>query len=166
MRGLIGLAGLASLIATPLAAAPAPLPVRKVLPIELAMDAARLALTTCAGQGYAVAVTVVDREGEVRLLAASPDVSPISVELSQRKARAAALFRARSAEVGTRFQANPGFAQAMTAVEPRLSGAQGAVPILVGEELLGAMGISGAPGGDKDEACVTAGLAAIAGSLR
>src|SRR5688572_11325151 len=121
MRRLAGLAVLASLMAMPAAAAPAPLPVRKVLPIELAMDAARVALATCAGQGYDVAVAVVDREGEVRLLAASPDVGPISIELSQRKARAAALFRARSAEVGTRFQANPAFAQAMTAVEPRLS---------------------------------------------
>jgi uncharacterized protein GlcG (DUF336 family) len=149
-----------------LAAPAGGLPARHVLPVELALEAARTALAACAAQGYRVAVAVVDRKGAVEVLAADPDVSPVSVELSQRKARTAALFNARSGEVGQRFQANPGFGQAMNGVDPRLSGAQGAVPIAVEGELVGAMGISGAPGGDKDEACVQAGLAAVADRLR
>lgn len=148
------------------AAPPDTLPSRHVLPSSLALEAARVAMASCAAQGFAVAVAIVDRKGELALLAADPDVSPVSVELSQRKARTAALFNARSVEIGQRFQANPGFAQGMAAVDPRLAGAQGAAPIRVGSELIGAMGISGAPGGDKDEACVQAGIAAIAERLR
>lgn len=139
---------------------------QRVLPIGLALEAARTALATCAAQGNAVAVAVIDRNGVLRLLAADPDVNAISIELAQRKARAADMFKIRSAEVGTRFAANPGFAQAMTSVEPRLSGAQGAIPVTAGGEFVAAIGISGAPGGDKDEACAAAGLAAIAERLR
>jgi len=62
--------------------------------------------------------------------------------------------------------ANPGFAKAMTDIEPRMSTAQGAVPIKAGTEFLGAMGISGAPGGDKDEACAQAGIAKISDRLK
>jgi uncharacterized protein GlcG (DUF336 family) len=148
------------------AAGPAALVTQRVLSIELALEATKAAITACSAQGYSIAVAVVDRGGTLKLLAASPDVSPISVELAQRKARTGALFKARSAEIGQRFQAQPGFGQTMNNVDPRLSGAGGAVPIKAGEEVLGAMGISGAPGGEQDEACVNAGLAAIADSLR
>ena len=144
----------------------AALPTRHVLPIALALEASRVALAECTAKGFHVSVAVVDRDGSLRLLAADPDVSPISIELSQRKARTSALFNAKSGDIGARFQASPGFAQSMNNVDGRLSGAQGAVPIMAGGEALGAMGISGAPGGDKDEACVAAGLAAIAGSLK
>lgn len=167
MKSIVLATFLAGSISGAAAAAPEPgLPSRHVLPIALALDAAKAALAACSAQGHAVAVAVVDRRGELQLLAADPDVSPISVELSQRKARTAALFDARSVEIGQRFQASPGFAQGMAAVDGRLAGAQGAVPIRLGAELIGAMGISGAPGGDKDEACVQAGLAAIVDHLR
>jgi uncharacterized protein GlcG (DUF336 family) len=146
-------------------AASAALPTQKVLPIELAMEAAKVALAQCQSQGFNVAVAVLDREGGLRLLALSPGVTPLSAELSQRKARSAVMFRTSSAEIGARMTANPGFAKAMSDVEPKMSAAQGAVPIKAGTEFLGAMGISGAPGGDKDEACALAGLKAIADRL-
>lgn len=139
---------------------------RRVLPVAAALEAARVALADCSAKGYAVAVSIVDINGDLKLLAADPAVGPISIELSQRKARTAALFNAKSGEVGARFQASPGYAQAMNAVEPRLSAAQGALPIIVGKDPVGALGISGAPGGDKDEACAATGLAAIASELR
>jgi hypothetical protein len=44
--------------------------------------------------------------------------------------------------------------------------AQGALPIMVGEDAIGAIGVSGAPGGDKDEACAKAGIDKVAGDLR
>lgn len=143
----------------------APLPTQKVLPIELAMEAAKVALAQCQAQGFNIAVAVLDREGSLRLLALSPGVTPLSAELSQRKARSAVMFRTSSAEIGARMTANPGFAKAMADVEPKMSTAQGAVPIKAGTEFLGAMGISGAPGGDKDEACALAGLKSIADRL-
>lgn len=148
------------------AAAQGPAPVRRVLPIAAALEAARVALADCAAKGQRVSVAIVDRNGDLRVLAADPDVSPISVELSQRKARTAALFNAKSGDVGARFQASPGYAQAMASVDSRLSGAQGALPIVAGKDAVGALGISGAPSGDRDEACAAAGLAAISESLR
>lgn len=147
-------------------AAPAPLPTQKVLPIELALEAAKVALAQCQSQGFNVAVAVLDREGGLRLLALSPGVTPLSAELSQRKARSAVMFRSSSAEVGARMTASPGFAKAMADVDPKMSSAQGAVPIKAGTEFLGAMGISGAPGGDKDEACALAGLKSISDRLQ
>jgi uncharacterized protein GlcG (DUF336 family) len=147
-------------------AAPSAPATQRVLPAALALEAAGVALATCASQGSAVAVAVIDRNGVLRLLAADPDVNAISIELAQRKARAAAMFKSRSGEVGARFQANPAFAAAMTSVEPRLSGAQGAIPVTADGETLAAIGVSGAPGGDKDEACAAAGLAAVANRLR
>jgi uncharacterized protein GlcG (DUF336 family) len=148
------------------AAAQAPLPTERVLPVQLALEAAGAALAACSAQGYAVAVAVVDRKGSLTLLAADPKVSPISVELAPRKAHTAAVFGAPSGEIAARFRQNPAFAQGMAAVDPKLATAQGGVPIVAGGEMLGAMGISGAPGGDKDEACVMAGLAKIAERLR
>jgi uncharacterized protein GlcG (DUF336 family) len=142
------------------------LPSRHVLPVAVALNAASAALADCASKGFHVSVAIVDRDGSLRLLAADPDVSPISIELSQRKARTAALFNAKSGDIGARFQASPGFAQAMTNVDERLSGAQGALLIQAGAEVLGAMGISGAPSGDKDEACVATGIAAVAGAMK
>jgi uncharacterized protein GlcG (DUF336 family) len=158
-------AGLLLAVGSAQAAPSAAMPTHRVLPVALALEAARVALATCLAQGNAVAVAVMDRNGELQLMAADPDVSPISIALSQRKAHTAAVFKARSVDVGARFKANPAYEQGMASVDPHLTGAQGAVPIIVGGELVGAMGISGAPGGDKDEACVAAGLAAIADRL-
>lgn len=160
---------LASILLLPSAAAaqgPAPLEVRHLLPVEAALTAAGATIARCKAGGFEVAVAVLDRDGSVRLLAASPSVRPISIELAQRKARSSVMFQSSSAAFGERKRTNPAFAASMQSVDPRLSGGAGALPIEARGEFLGAIGVSGAPQGTQDEDCARAGLAAIAGTLR
>ena len=85
------------------------------------------------------------------------------MENSQRKAYTARTFRVPSGEIAQRLKDNP------TLPFVHLSGvvaAQGALPIKIGDETIGAAGVSGAPGGEKDEACVKAGLDKVADQLK
>ena len=143
-----------------------PLLVRHLLPVEAAMKAASAAIVQCKAGGFEVAVAILDRDGTMRLLAASPAVIPISVEIAQRKARASVMFQTSSADFGARVHANPVFAASMQSVDPRLSGGAGALPISARGEFLGAIGVSGAAQGAQDEDCARAGLAAISDTLR
>jgi uncharacterized protein GlcG (DUF336 family) len=82
-------------------------------------------------------------------------------EISRRKAYTALIFKRTSAEMGKNFST-------MTP-SPTIDGTiylAGGVPIKAGEEVIGAIGVSGAPGGDKDEACVNAALAKVADKLK
>jgi uncharacterized protein GlcG (DUF336 family) len=85
------------------------------------------------------------------------------MENSQRKAYTARTFRMSSGEFAQRVKDNP----TLSAVH--LTGviaAQGALPIKVGDDAIGAVGVSGAPGGEKDEACAKAGLDKVADQLK
>jgi len=85
------------------------------------------------------------------------------MENSQKKAYTARTFRIPSGEFAQRVKDNP------TTGAVHLSGivaAQGALPIKVGDEVIGSVGVSGAPGGDKDEACAKAGIDKIADQLK
>ncbi len=91
------------------------------------------------------------------------DAGPHTIENSQRKAYTARTFRISSGEFVQRVKDNP------TTGAVHLTGivaAQGALPIKIGDEVIGAAGVSGAPGGDKDEACVKAGLDKVADQLK
>ena len=85
------------------------------------------------------------------------------MENSQRKAYTARTFRIPSGEFAQRVKDNP------TTGAVHLTGviaAQGALPIKVGDEVIGAVGVSGAPGGEKDEACSKAGIDKVADQLK
>jgi uncharacterized protein GlcG (DUF336 family) len=91
------------------------------------------------------------------------DTGPHTIENSQKKAYTSRTFRISSGEFVQRVKDNP------TNGAVHLTGivaAQGALPIKIGEEVIGAAGVSGAPGGDKDEACVKAGLDKVADQLK
>src|ERR1700692_4565641 len=131
----------------------------KDLSMATALTIASTAIETCKGQGYRVSATVVGRNGEVIVQLRGDDTGPHTMENSQRKAYAARTFRIPSGEFVQRVKDNP------TTGAVFLSGivaAQGALPIKIGEEVIGAAGVSGAPGGEKDEACVKAGLDKVA----
>ena len=85
------------------------------------------------------------------------------MENSQRKAYTARTFRISSGEFAQRVKDNP----SISAVHlTGIIAAQGALPIKAGDEVIGAVGVSGAPGGEKDEACAKAGLDKIADQLK
>jgi uncharacterized protein GlcG (DUF336 family) len=141
----------------------AELPTQKTLSTPIALTIAQTAYETCTQQGYHVSVTVVGLEGQVLVGLRGDGASPHTFENSQRKAYTARTFRIPSGEFAQRVKDNP------TSGQVNLAGViaiQGALPIKVGDQVLGAVGVSGAPGGDKDEACAKAGIDRVADQLK
>jgi len=156
----LGIAGLGLAFAAP---ADAQLLVRKDLSLAAALSIATTAADLCKSQGYTVSVTVVGRNGEVILQMRGDNAPPHTVENSFRKAYSARTFRVPSGELVQRVKDNP------TAPFVHLSNvvaAQGALPIKAGDDVIGAVGVSGAPGGEKDEVCAKAGIDKAADTLK
>jgi uncharacterized protein GlcG (DUF336 family) len=151
--------GLACALASPASAQLA----RKDLSATTALTIAQTALETCNKQGYRVSVTVVGRTGEILVQVRGDNSSPHTLENSMRKAYTSRTTRAPSGDMVKRLKENPQLSQIYLA---NIIAAQGALPILIGEDVVGAAGVSGAPGGDKDEACVKAGLDKVADLLK
>ena len=152
--------GLAGLLATP---ASAQLLNHKDLSLATALAIATTASETCKAQGNRVTVAVIGRTGEIIVQLRGDDASPHTIENSFRKAYTARTFRAASGEFGQRQKENaPGFALWLS----NISGTPGGLPIKVGEDVIGAVGVSGSPGGDKDEACAKAGIDKVAAELK
>jgi uncharacterized protein GlcG (DUF336 family) len=135
----------------------------KDLSSTMALTIAQTAMTTCVGNGYHVSVTVLGRSGEVIVQLRGDEANPHTFENSLRKAYTSRTFRVPSGEIAKRFKDDPSyFAVRLNNVIP----AQGALPIKVGEDVIGSVGVSGAPGGEKDEACAKAGIDKVADSLK
>jgi uncharacterized protein GlcG (DUF336 family) len=144
-------------------------------PFSQLLAAAQVAIDTCKAKGYAVTVTVVDADLSTRLVLRSEGAPSQTVDISRRKAYTVVKTGMSSGEFGkTVPKPAPAAPGASTSASPPLPGAvegdpnlitwAGGLPIRVHGALVGAMSASGAPGGEKDEACVIAGLAKIAGA--
>jgi len=152
--------GLACALVTP---ASAQLLARKDLSAAMAVTIAQTAIATCTANGYRVSATVVGRNGEVLVQIRGDGTGPHTMENSFKKAYTARTFRIPSGEMEERLKKNPQMgAQYLTG----FTTGRGALPIMIGEEVIGAVGVSGAPGGDKDEACVKAGIEKVADQLK
>src|SRR5260370_8445250 len=114
----------------------------KDLSLATALTIATTAIETCKGNGYRVSATVVGRSGEVIVQLRGDDTGPHTIENSQKKAYTARTFRISSGEFVQRVKDNP------TTGAVHLTGivaAQGALPIKIGDEGIGAAAVSGAP---------------------
>jgi len=152
--------GLACVLAS---SASAELLARKDLSANTAITIAQTAIATCTANGYRVSATVVGRNGEVIVQIRGDGTGPHTMENSFKKAYTSRTFRIPSGEMEERLKKNPQMgAQYLTG----FTTARGALPISVGEDVIGAVGVSGAPGGDKDEACVKAGIEKVADQLK
>lgn len=121
----------------------------KRLSMELARDIADSAIVACRDQGYQVAAVVVDRDGIPQAVLRDVLASRFTLQIAEDKANAVVLSGVRSAE----FRKNRSdIRMEMNHVDGILV-LEGGVPIRAGGALVGALGVSGAPGGDKDEAC-------------
>jgi uncharacterized protein GlcG (DUF336 family) len=158
---LAGAALAATFVCALCTAGNAQLVTRKDLTPAMALTIAQGALDACSKQGYRVSVHVVGRDGEV--LVAVRGETPHTYENSMRKAYTSRTTRAPSGDMVKRVKENPQLPLLMLA---NITTAQGALPIKVGEDVIGAVGVSGAPGGDKDEACSKAGIDKVAGELK
>lgn len=135
----------------------------KSLTPETALVAAQTALESCRKQGYQVAVAVVDRAGLVQVLLRDRFAGAHTAEVSVQKAWTAASFRTSTTDLAHETQAG----KPMSGIRnlPRFLAAGGGLTIEGGGALLGAIGVSGAPGGEADEACAKDGIKAIADAL-
>ncbi len=130
---------------------------------ELALDLARATLADCQKRGYQVAVAVVDRFGTPQVMLRDRFAGPHTPTTASGKAWTAATFRTSTTELNAISQ--PGMMQAGLRHLPNVVIIGGGIVVEASGSLIGAVGVSGAPGGDADEACAKAGLAAIKDKL-
>jgi uncharacterized protein GlcG (DUF336 family) len=136
---------------------------RKDLSVDTALVIATTAMADCKSKGFRTSAAVVGRNGEILVHLRGDDTGPHTMENSFKKAFTSRTFRIPSGEMEERLKKNPAMgAQYLTG----FTTARGALPIKIGEDVVGAIGVSGAPGGDKDEDCVKAGLAKAADLLK
>ena len=145
------------------AAAQAPSFTVRLLTPETALKAAQAALAKCRAEGFQVAVAVVDRGGLTQVLLRDRHAGPHTLDIATNKAWTAVSFRTptRDLERLTR----PGETMSGLRNTPRFTAIGGGVLVEGGGSLMGAIGVSGAPGGDADHACAAAGVAAITDDL-
>src|ERR1700686_3687911 len=135
----------------------------KDISASMAITIAQTAIETCKANGYAVSATVVGRNGEIIVQVRGDNTGPHTIENSMRKAYTARTFRSPSGALVERVKADPTLGLIHLT---NVTANQGALPIKVGDEVIGASGASGAPGGEKDEACVKAGIDKVADQLK
>jgi uncharacterized protein GlcG (DUF336 family) len=135
---------------------------QKALSVDASLAVAHGAIDKCHADGYRISLTVLDGRGLVKVQVRGDGTGPHTLEHSRRKAYTALTFKRTSAETAKAWAA-------ATTPPPAIEGtvgAAGGVPIRAGDEVIGAIGVSGAPGGEKDEACANAGIARIADLLK
>src|SRR5258708_27201292 len=131
----------------------------KDLSTASALTMAETAVATCKSQGYNVSAHVVGRHGEVLVAMRGDNTGPHTLENSMKKAYTAQAQRRPSGDFAKAVQGNPGAGGLRLGLVP----AQGAPPVKVGEDTIGASGVSGAPRGGKDEASAQPGVAKVSG---
>jgi uncharacterized protein GlcG (DUF336 family) len=135
-----------------------PTVVLKRLTLETANRIALGAIEACRKEGIQIGVTVVDRNGIVQVVMRDTIAAQLTLSVSRQKAFTAANFNAVTSTLGSRADTPLG----------RLDGlvmSAGGLPIEAGGQLLGAVGVSGAPAGETDERCARAGIAKVIDDL-
>lgn len=135
----------------------------KTLTPETALKAASAALAKCRADGYQVAVAIVDRSGLVQAVLRDRFAGAHTPETATNKAWTAVSFRTNTTEL-VKLTA-PGQAASGIRNLPRVVAVGGGLMVEAGGSILAGIGVSGAPGGDADDACARAGIKAIADSL-
>jgi uncharacterized protein GlcG (DUF336 family) len=135
----------------------------KSLAPETALDLARAALADCQKRGYQVAIAVVDRFGVVQVVLRDRYAGPHTPATASGKAWTAATFRSSTSNLFAISQ--PGMMQAGIRNLPGAVIIGGGLVLESVGSMVGAIGVSGGPGGDADEACAKAGIEAIQSKL-
>jgi uncharacterized protein GlcG (DUF336 family) len=164
MRSTLKLLAIALIaLARPVAAQAQGPQVQRNVSMKMALSIVEGAIERCADEGYKVSVVVVDRAGDVVASLRGDGTKPHMLEFARLKAY--------TADTNPRDQTSAQFKKSSEERPylkqiPGIVFIGGGVPIKVGEEVIGAVGISGAPGEEKDEACAFAGIAKVADALR
>ena len=152
----------ASLLAAGPAFAQAPL-TEKNVSMGLSLAIIEGALEQCTKDGYKVSVVIVDKGGNVAASVRGDGSSPHTLEFARMKAYTARTRNQTSLQT-MKLLEDP--ANAFIRQIPNVVGVGGGVPIKAGGETIGGVGVSGAPGGEKDEVCANAGLAKVEAALK
>jgi len=140
------------------------------LPLNLAVEAANETVKSCEASGYNVSVAVVDMYGQAIVQLKGDKSTPHTKETAYRKAYTVITIGPNykletSTQVAALMSKNSAFYEAFLTV-PNITPLPGAVAVKVNGEMIAAIGVSGAPGGDKDEACAQAGILKISDRLK
>ena len=147
--------------AAPAAAPAPPAPRAKGPALAPSVQAAQAAVAACLANGYKVTALIVDSAGDPVVLLSGDGAAVRTQTIAKTKIAAVLRYKMSSGEVAAKAKTDPKL-DAEIKADPAIGTArQGAVPIMSGGAILGVFAVSGAPGGDKDEACVTAALAKV-----
>jgi uncharacterized protein GlcG (DUF336 family) len=136
----------------------------KNMSLALASQLAQASVAACAANGHAVTATVVDRAGGVRAVARADNAGPHTLGASEAKAFTSASAKNATLAMMENAQKNPAAANLVHIPGFLLLG--GGVPVRAGNEVIGAIGVGGAPGGHLDEQCALAALEQAKGQLQ
>jgi uncharacterized protein GlcG (DUF336 family) len=138
------------------------LPTQKMLTIDVAHTIAQEAMMKCRADGYKVTVLVVDGANMMKAFLRDDGAPMATVEVARMKANSVMSFGRASGPPANL----PAGAPVPAPVIPGTINAMGGVPIKAGDQVIGAVAVSGAPGGDKDAACANAALEKVADKLK
>lgn len=131
-----------------------------VLPLHLAQRAVQAAVDACKKDGYRVSASIVDRAGILRAMGRADGAGPHTVDSSRKKAYTAASLRRATSELADLMSRTPPL-QALRDMNEQILMLGGGLPIEIGGDIVGGIGVGGAPGTHLDDACAEAGLDAI-----
>lgn len=134
----------------------------RTLSMESALKAAQAAVTDCQNKGYAVSAAVVDAGGHLLALLRSHEAGPHTIDSSRRKAYTALSLRRPTHELA-KMVAQDLEIRALEDMNPQILILGGGLPIRIEGQVVGGIGVGGAPGAMLDVACAQAGIKAIGG---
>jgi len=156
----IALASASTLFLVSAAGAAEPLPTQTYLPLARAQTAAHAALKKCTDGGYHISVAVTDRAGVVIVLLRGNGAGVHTVDSSARKAYTAVSMGRSTLELANFIKDKPEI-HGLRDINEKILLLGGGLPIKIGNEIIGAIGVGGTPSADMDDACAQAGLDAI-----
>jgi uncharacterized protein GlcG (DUF336 family) len=136
----------------------------KNISLDLANEAAAAAVQFCHDKGWKVSASVVDRAGLLKAMQRADGAGPHTIDASRRKAFTAASARNNTSAMLDTIQKNPAAANLSMIDGFLILG--GGMPIRAGDEVIGAIGVGGAPGGQLDEQCAAAAIDKIRERLK
>ncbi len=148
------------------ATASAQLRTERNITLALANEIATAAVEACQTKGFSVTATVVDRAGQVKAVqrADGGGAGPHTIDSSRRKAYTAVSMGFGTSQMLETVQKNPG-AQYLPSIDGLLF-VGGGMPIKAGKEIVGGLGVAGAPGGHLDDQCAETALAKVKEKLQ
>src|SRR6185437_14356836 len=125
---------------------------QKEVSLDMARAMADASIAKCRSENYHVSVHILDSDGQPITSFRDDGSSEVNYDVSRRKAYTALMYRRPSSEMEKAWAT-----MSPARIIPGTFGVGGGLPIKIGNDTIGAIGVGGAPGSDKDEACAAAG---------